>query len=94
MPATAMFVAADLRQINSLAARGRDVAQVAFVFGAYTFEQVAVDVQAKVFGDGPGTCVGDGVFESWRFSRFVTSGTQAQPSVTSARLRWQSEHWL
>jgi hypothetical protein len=39
------------------------VAQVALVFVAHVFEQVAVGIQAKVFGDGPGVCVSDGVFD-------------------------------
>jgi len=39
------------------------VAQVALVFVAHIFEQVAVGIQAKVFGDGPGVCVGDGVLD-------------------------------
>ena len=39
------------------------MAQVALVFVAHVFEQVAVGIQAKVFGDGPGAYVGDGVFE-------------------------------
>src|SRR6266566_4530311 len=59
---------------TSLPARGHDVAQVALVFVAHVFEQVAVDIQAKVFGDGPGACVGDGVFDGDVYEQMTEVG--------------------
>src|SRR5439155_8989225 len=70
----------------SLPSRGRHVAQVALVFVANVFEQVAVGIEAKVFGDGPGTCVGDGVFDG-DIDEQMTEVGAAEPLVDDERFR-------
>ena len=71
---------------TSLPARGRDVAQVALVFVAHVFEQVAVGIQTKVFRDGPGACVGDGVFDGDVDEQMTEVGT-AEPLGDDERFR-------
>src|SRR5207247_10573934 len=71
---------------TSLPARGHDVAQVALVFVAHVFEQVAVGIQTKVFRDGPGACVGDGVFDGDVDEQMTEVGT-AEPLGDDERFR-------